>query len=143
MSTIISLIGLNIYSYLNPTIYDEDFDLQYTLSDKKNDFYKERNNDISKEKYTYNNEIYINNIERYKIIVHSIDYTEKGEKILIITDKFDDNIRYVNLAYKNNNEMYTQNEIIKSKDSIFIYQLCDNQFSPRNLVFKGFRIKDR
>ena len=98
------LIGVFIYWYLNPSIEDKDFHLQYLLSDPNKDFYKERNLNISKEKYTYNNEIYSNNIERYKIIIHSIDFTEYGEKILIITDYFDENKRIANLTYKNKTE---------------------------------------
>ena len=137
------LIGLFIYSFLNPTIENEDFHLQYLLSDPNKDFYKERNNDISEEKYTFNNEIYSNNIEKYKIIIHSIDFTEYGEKILIITDYFDENKRIANLTYKNKEGIYSPEEITKSNDSVFIYQLLEIPNIHKKLIYKGCRIKDR
>lgn len=137
------LIGIFIYWYLNPTIENQDFHLQYLLSDPNKNFYKERNSNFSKEKYTYNNEIYSNDIEKYKLTIHSIDFTEFGEKILIVTDYFDKNMREVNLTYKNKEGIYTPVEIIKSNDTIFIYQLLEIPNIHKNLIYKGYRMKDR
>lgn len=138
---IIIIIGIFTYWYLNPSIGNEDFHLQYILSDPKEDFYKIRNDDISKEKYTFNNQIYNNDIERYKLIVHSIDFTKYGEKILIVTDYFDKKERLVNLTYKNKESGYSPVEILRNKDSIFIYQLFDDQTKNKNLIFKGLKIR--
>lgn len=136
------LIGIFIYWYLNPTIEDQDFHLQSLLSDPNKNFYKERNQSFNKEKYTYNNEIYSNNIEKYKLTIHSLDFTEFGEKILIVTDYFDKNIREVNLTYKNKKRIYTPVEIIKSNDTIFIYQLLEIPNIHKNLIYKGYRINN-
>lgn len=96
----ILIIGIFIYWYLNPSIDNEDFHLQYLLSDPNTNFYEIRNQNISTEKFTYNNEIYSNNTEGYKLTIHSIDFTKLGEKILIVTDYFDKKTRNVNLTYK-------------------------------------------
>lgn len=135
------LIGIFFYWYLNPTNEDQDFHLQYLLSDPNNNFYKERNSNFSKEKYTYNNEIYSNDIEKYKLIIHSIDFTEFGEKVLIITDYFDNNLREVNLTYINKKGIYTPIEIIKSNDTIYIYQLLDIPNNHKNLIYKGYKTR--
>ncbi len=135
------LIGIFIYWYLNPTIEDQDFHLQSLLSDPNKNFYKERNQSFNKEKYTYNNEIYSNNIEKYKLTIHSLEFTEFGEKILIVTDYFDKNIREVNLTYKNKKRIYTPVEIIKSNDTIFIYQLLEIPNIHKKLIFKGCSIE--
>jgi len=136
------LIGVFIFWYINPSIEDEDFHLQYVLSDPNKDFYKERNINLSKEKYTYNNEVYSNNIEGYKLIIHSIDFTEFGEKILIITDYFDENKRIANLTYKNKNGIYTPVEITRSIDSVFIYQILEIPNIHKHILYKGYRIKN-
>jgi hypothetical protein len=136
------LIGIFIYWYLNPTNENLDFHLQHLLSDPQKNFYKERNLNFNKEKYTYNNEIYTNSIEKYKLIIHSIDFTEFGEKILIITDYFNNNVREVNLTYKNKNGTYTPVEIIKSNDTIFIYQLSEIPNIHKYLIYKGYRINN-
>lgn len=137
------LIGIFIYWYLNPTIEDQDFHLQYLLSDPDKDFYDERNPSFRNEKYTYNNEIYSNDIEKYRLTIHSLDFTEFGEKILIITDNFDKNIRDVNLTYRNKKGIYTPVEIKKSNDTIFIYQLLEIPKIHKKLIYKGYRIKDK
>lgn len=137
------LIGIFIYWYSNPTIEDKDFHLQHLLSDPNKNFYNERNPNFSKEKYTCNNEIYVNSKEKYKLIIHSIDFTEFGEKILIVSDYFDKNIREVNLTYKNRKGKYTPVEIIKSKDTIFIYQLLDIPNIHKKLAYKGCRVNNR
>ena len=135
------LIGIFFYWYLNPTNEDQDFHLQYLLSNPNNNFYKERNSNFSKEKYTYNNEIYSNSIEKYKLIIHSIDFTELGEKVLIVTDYFDNNLREVNFTYLNKNGIYTPFEIIKSNDTIYIYQLLDIPNNHKNLIYYGYKTR--
>ena len=88
---------LTLCYHLDPMSF-RDFHLEYLLSNPNKDFYKERNFNISKEKYTHNNEIHSNVPEGYKITIHSIDFTEYGERILIITDYFNKNKRIANLT---------------------------------------------
>jgi len=76
------------------------------------------------------------------LIIHSIDFTKFGEKILIVTDYFNNNVREVNLTYKNKNGTYTPVEIIKSNDTIFIYQLSEIPNIHKNLIYKGYRINN-
>jgi len=137
----ILIIGIFIYWYLNPSIDNEDFHLQYLLSDPNTNFYEIRNRNISTEKFTYNNEIYSNNTEGYKLIIHSIDFTKLGEKILIVTDYFDKKTRITNLTYKSKNGTYNPVEIFRDNDSIFIYQLSEDPKIDKHLMFKGNRIK--
>lgn len=66
------LTGIVIYWYLNPSIDDEDFHLENFLSDPNKNFYNERNSNFSKKEYTYNNETYYNNNEKYNILFTSI-----------------------------------------------------------------------
>ena len=136
------LIGVMFfYWYLNPSIDNEDFHLQYLLSDRDKNFYEFRNQHINQEKFTYNNEMYSNKIEGYKLIIHSIDFTKFGEKILIVTDYFDIETRTVNLIYKDKNNIYSPLEIFRDNDSIFIYQLSEDTKVDKHLVFKGCRVK--
>lgn len=137
----ILIIGIFIYWYLNPSIDNEDFHLQYLLSDPNTNFYEIRNQNISTRKFTYNNEIYSNNTEGYKLTIHSIDFTKLGEKILIVTDYFDKKTRITNLTYKSKNGTYKPVEIFRSNDSIFIYQLSEDPKIDKHLMFKGNRIK--
>lgn len=137
----ILISGMFIYWYLNPSIDNEDFHLQYLLSDSNKNFYEVRNQNISKEKFTYNNEVYSNNIEGYKIIIHSIDFTKLGEKILIITDYLDKKTRNANLTYKSKSGTYNMVEIFRNNDSIFIYQLSEDPKIDKHLLFKGNRVK--
>jgi len=137
----ILIIGIFIYWYLNPSIDNEDFHLQYLLSDPNTNFYEIRNQNISTRKFTYNNEIYSNNTEGYKLTIHSIDFTKLGEKILIVTDYFDKKTRITNLTYKSKNGTYNPIEIFRNNDSIFIYQLSEDPKIDKHLMFKGNRIK--
>lgn len=137
----ILIVGIFIYWYLNPSIDNEDFHLQYLLSDGDKNFYEFRNQNINQEKFTYNNEMYSNNIEGYKLIIYSIDFTKFGEKILIITDSFDKKTRNVNLTYKDKNGIYSPLEIVKNNDSILINQISEDPKIDKHLVFKGCRIK--
>lgn len=89
-----------------------------------------------------NKEIYSNDIEKYKITLHSIDFTEYGEKILVITDHFDENIRCANLTYKNKNGIYSPLDIVSSTDSAFIYQISENPNFHKILIFKGYKSKN-
>lgn len=133
--------GIFIYLYLNPSIDNEDFHLEYLLSNRDKNFYEFRNRNINQEKFTYNNEMYSNNIEGYKLIIFSIDFTKFGEKILIVIDYFDKETRNVNLTYKDKNGIYSPLEIVKNNDSILIYQISEDPKIDKHLLFKGCRIK--
>lgn len=137
----ILLGSIFIYWYLNPSIDNEDFHLQYLLADRDKNFYEFRNRNVNQEKFTYNNEMYSNKIEGYKLIIHSIDFTKLGEKILIVTDYFDKETRNVNLTYKDKNDIYSLLEISKDNDSILIYQISKDPKIDKHLLFKGCRIK--
>lgn len=134
--------GMLIYWYCNPSVDDEDFHLHYILSDKNVDFYKERNTAIGEEKYTYNNQIYGNDREGYRLIIHSIDFNAAGEKILIMTDYLSEEKRVANLTYKNQRGVYAPIDIKTKDDSIYVYQKTGFSQTKAKLLFKGRRIKD-
>lgn len=129
--------SLIIYWYCNPNIKNTDFHLEYQIAKSEINFHNARDKDIEKNKYSYNDDIYYNKIQNYRLTIHSLEYTEKGEKIVIITDYLDHKTpRSANITYKKEFGDFDPIIIKKNKDSIFIIQKLDN-FPEDNIMYKG------
>jgi hypothetical protein len=133
------LIGIVIFWFLNPTVDNKDFDLMYRVSNCNKNFYDERkNNDTI---YTFNNDIFINS-NNYRLILHSLDYPNDKEKIIIVKEGIGKTREYrvANITYKDKFGKYSPIKIEIINDSIFIYQISDIPQNNLNLMYKGFRM---
>ncbi len=135
---LLMLISIIFYGYFNPTINNKDFHLEYEVANHGKDFYSLRNKKIDAKKYTYNKETYFSNIENYQITLHSLDITDNGEKIMIITDNLDGNKnkRIANITCKDQSGNFSPIMIKHEKDSVFIIQSLGDD-STDHIMFKG------
>ena len=130
------IISLFVYWYYNPTIDNKDFDLEFRVSNEGKDFYKERNKKIEMRKFTFNDERYFNDVDKYELIIHSLDIIEGKEKIIIVCDslKTNKNFKIANITYKDETSEYFPLKIEHINDSIFIIQQIGVE---NNIIFKG------
>lgn len=133
---LVILLSLFLYNYFNPQSDNEDFNLEFTVSNEGKDFYKERNKNVEKEQYTYNDEKYFNDDDHYQLIIHSLDIKEGKERIIIVLDSLNKNsdFRIANITYKDESGEYSPVIIEHKKDSVYIIQIgtVDN-----SLMFKA------
>ncbi|HAR73478.1 MAG TPA: hypothetical protein DCR77_08750 [Flavobacteriaceae bacterium] len=136
---ILIFIGLNIYWYYNPTIDNKDFDLEFKISNEGMDFYKERNKKIDIKNFTFNDERYLNNIDKYELIIHSLDIIQRKERIIIVCNDLtmNNNFKIANITYKDETGKYSPLKIKNKNDSIFIIQQIGIE---NNLIFKGIKL---
>lgn len=134
------LISLIVYWYYNPTIEDRDFDLEFSVSNEDKNFYKERNKKIDGTRFTYNDERYFNDADQYELIIHSLDFVGKEEKIIIVQDRLhtNDHFKTANITYKDEAGEYSPLKIERKNDSIFIIQQIGNE---NNVIFEGEKYK--
>jgi len=135
---LLMMMSIIIYWYFNPTIDNKDFHLQYEVANDDKDFYSIRNKKIDPKKYTYNNETYFSRVEKYKLTLHSLDITNNGERIMIVTDYLEgkNNKRIANITYKDKSGNFSPMLIKHERDSVFIIQSLGD--SPAgNIMFKG------
>lgn len=137
---VLIFIGVSIYWFYNPTIYHKDFDLEFRVSNKGKNFYKERNKKIEKQKFTFNDERYINDSDKYELIIHSLDIIEGKEKIIIVCDKLSNDSRIANITYKDETSKYYPIKIEHKEDSIFIIQNLEDKYENK-IIFKGKKIR--
>lgn len=131
-------IGVIIYGYFNPAVNNKDFHLQYEVANHGKDFYSLRNKKINPKQYTYNNETYFSRVEKYQLTLHSLEMTNRGEKIIIVTDDLEgkNNKRIANITYKDKSGNFSPIAIKHEKDSIFIIQSLGDD-STGHIMFKG------
>jgi len=129
------VIGVIFYWYSNPSIDSKDFDLEFRVSSEGKNFYKERNEKIEASKFTYNNEKYFNDVDKYGLIIHSLDIVKGNEKIIIVYDSLSTNINFkvANITYKSKSGKYSPLMIKHKNDSVFIIQIG----VKNNLMYKG------
>ena len=78
---VISVAGLVItYLYLNPTIDDPDFHLEYEIANGKKKYNEDRNDNYSNKEYLFNHLTYYNEEDEKKLIIHSLDKEPDGER---------------------------------------------------------------
>lgn len=134
---IIIITSIITYWYFNPTISNKDFHLEYEVSNSNENFYNARDTNVSEEKYTFNNEIYYNKVSKYRLTLYSLDFSNKGERIIIVTDySYGKNKRVANITYKDRLGNFSPIIIHKDKDSVFIIQNLEN-VSNNNIIFEG------
>lgn len=136
LAVLLVIISLIIYWYYNPTIDNKDFDLEFRVSNDGKDFYKERNKKIEWRRFTYNDERYLNDVDKYELIIHSLDIIKGKEKIIIVCDslKTNNDFKIANITYKDETGKYFPLKIEHKNDSIFIIQQTGVE---NNLIFKG------
>lgn len=136
LAILLMIVSLIVYWYYNPTIDNEDFDLEFRVSNEGKDFYKERNKKIEKRSFTFNDKRYLNDVDKYELIIHSLDIKKGKEKIIIVCDslKTNNDFKIANITYKDETGKYFPIKIEHKNDSIFIIQQIGVE---NNLIFKG------
>lgn len=137
---LLTVIGIGLYWYINPRINNKDFHLAYEVSNYKMNFFDARNKKINNDKYTFNNAIYYNEINNYKLTIHSLDFIKKDEKIIIVTEYLDKNKKHrvANITHKNEDSRYSPIKIRQKKDSVFIIQNLEHfNEKKENVIFEG------
>lgn len=132
----IIITGLLVYWYYNPSVDNRDFDLEFRVSNENKNFHKERNKKIDPKNFTYNNEKYINDVDKYELTIHSLDIINGNERIIIVMDSLDKkhDFKVANITYKDKNGKNSSPIIEHRNDSVFIFQ---NILNETNLLFKG------
>ena len=131
-------IGVIIYWYFNPAVSDKDFHLQYEIANHGKDFYSLRNEKINPKEYTYNHETYFSRVEKYQLTLHSLDMTNNGERIIIVTDDLagKSSERIANITYKDKSGNFSPIAIKHERDSVFIIQSLGDHATD-HIMFKG------
>src|SRR5690606_17767820 len=82
---IIFFVSVISYMYFNPAIDNRDFDIEFKISSGEKDYSKFRNQNYSINEYSFNNQIFCNDFDDTKFIIHSIDREEDGkEKVIFV-----------------------------------------------------------
>lgn len=117
------IISLFVYWYYNPTIDNKDFDLEFRVSNEGKDFYKERNKKIEIKKFTFNGERYLNDVDKYELIIHSLEVIEGKEKIIIVCDslKKSNDFKIANITYKDETSKYFPLKIEQKKTLYLLF----------------------
>ena len=141
---VISVAGLVItYLYLNPTIDDPDFHLEYEIANGKKKYSENRNDNYSDKEYLFNHLTYYNEEDEKKLIIHSLDKASDGkEKILFVIEERKGNYPIGIIDYLENNK-YRLFIVEYKNDSIFVWRKPFLQEPDTTLFFKGERIKGK
>ena len=139
---VISVAGLVVaYLYLNPTIDDPDFHLEYEIANGKKKYSEDRNNNYSDKEYLFNHLTYYNQEDEKKLIIHSLDKEPVGkEKIIFVIEERKGNYPIGIIDYLENNK-YRLFMVEYKNDSIFVWRKPFLQEPDTTLFFKGKRIK--
>jgi len=140
---VISVAGLVVtYLYLNPTIDDPDFHLEYEIANGKKKYNEERNDNYSDKEYLFNHLTYYNEEDEKKLIIHSLDKEPVGkEKIIFVIEDRKANYPIGIIDYLENNK-YRLFMVEYKNDSIFVWRKF-LQEPDAALFFKGKRIKGK
>ena len=141
---VISIAGLVVaYLYLNPTIDDPDFHLEYEIANGKKKYSEDRNNNYSNKEYLFNNLTYYNEEDEKKLIMHSLDKEPDGkERIIFVIEERKGNYPIGIIDYLENNK-YRLFIVEYKNDSIFVWRKPFLQEPDTTLFFKGKRIKGK
>lgn len=125
--------------YLNPTVYNKDFDLMYRISNSDKNFHDERNKNINANLFTFNNSTYFNDLTKTKLIIHSLDIIDGNERIIFIKEfKGSTSItKQPLLEYRNKNGIFANFDIRYNGDSIIIY---DKTALNAGIYFQGIEL---
>ena len=141
---VISVAGLVVtYLYLNPTIDDPDFHLEYEIANGKKKYNEERNDNYSDKEYLFNHLTYYNEEDEKKLIIHSLDKEPVGkEKIIFVIEDRKANYPIGIIDYLENNK-YRLFMVEYKNDSIFVWRKPLLQESDATLFFEGKRTKGK
>ena len=141
---VISVAGLVVtYLYLNPTIDDPDFHLEYEIANGKKKYTEDRNDNYSDKEYLFNHLTYYNEEAEKKLIIHSLDKASDGkEKIIFVIEERKGNYPIGIIDYLENNK-YRLFMVKYKNDSIFVWRKPFLQEPDTTLFFKGKRIKSK
>ena len=141
---VISVAGLVVtYLYLNPTIDNPDFHLEYEIANGKKKYSEDRNDNYSDKEYLFKHLTYYNEEDKKKLIIHSLDKEPDGKEriIFVIEDRKEDYPIGI-IDYLENNK-YRLFMVEYKKDSIFVWRKPFLQEPDTTLFFKGKRIKGK
>ena len=139
---VISVAGLVVtYLYLNPTIDDPDFHLEYEIANGKKKYNEERNDNYSDKEYLFNHLTYYNEEDEKKLIIHSLDKEPVGkEKIIFVIEDRKANYPIGIIDYLENNK-YRLFMVEYKNDSIFVLRKPFLQEPDAALFSKGNELK--
>lgn len=113
---------LMLFLYLNPSISDEDFDLEYKVLNKKKAYYEDRNHSFKDQNYTFNNNLYCNNEKNYKLTIHSLNIVKEKERIIFVLENLSEKtIESVRIDYLIENNEFLNFNIKLNGDSIYLW----------------------
>ena len=141
---VFSVAGLVVtYLYLNPTIDDPDFHLEYEIANGKKKYTEDRNDNYSDKEYLFNHLTYYNEEAEKKLIIHSLDKEPNGkERIIFVIEERKGNYPIGIIDYLENNK-YRLFMVEYKNDSIFVWRKPFLQEPDTTLFFKGKRIKSK
>ena len=141
---VISVAGLVVtYLYLNPTIDDPDFHLEYEIANGKKKYSEDRNDNYSDKEYLFNHLTYYNEEAEKKLIIHSLDKaSDRKERIIFVIEDRKGNYPIGIIDYLENNK-YRLFMVEYKNDSIFVWRKPFLQEPDTALFFKGERIKGK
>ena len=141
---VISVVGLVVtYLYLNPTIDDPDFHLEYEIANGKKKYAEDRNDNYSDKEYLFNHLTYYNEEEEKKLIIHSLDKASDGkEKIIFVIEDRKEDYPIGIIDYLENNK-YRLFMVEYKNDSIFVWRKPLLQEPDAALFFKGKRTEGK
>ncbi|WOI21618.1 hypothetical protein [Nonlabens ulvanivorans] len=135
---ILTGVVLFIILYQNPTVGNNDFHLEYEIANSNINIDNLRNRKVNETKFTFTKNIYLNEVNQTKLIIHSIDFIEGVEKIIFIKMNAgtgrDKKIKEPFVEYRNQNGEYRNFLIEYDKDSIKVFN--KSEFN-KSLYFKG------
>jgi len=143
---ILIVTWIGVYWFFNPTIYNKDFHLEYRVANSGVNFSSLRNEKIEKGRFTYSNNTYLNDKSKYKLSIHSLDFLNKKEKIIIVSDDLNTGHKNAIVTYKNQDGSFAPIGIKSKGDSIFIVQFLDignSNYRDKNdsiIIFEGIFI---
>lgn len=139
---VISVAGLVVtYLYLNPTIDDPDFHLEYEIANGKKKYSEDRNDNYSDKEYLFNHLTYYNEEDEKKLIIHSLDKASDGkERIIFVIEERKGNYPIGIIDYLENNK-YRLFMVEYKNDSIFVWRKPFLQEPDTTLFSKGNELK--
>lgn len=134
------IVFLIFYMYLNPSVDNKDFDLEYRVSSGKKDYYKERNSSYSDKDYKFNHQSYCNLLDGKKLIIHSLDKESNGkERVVFLLKDVREKYPSATIDYLEQNNSFSIFNIKYQGDSIFLWKKPSLIQEKEELFFKGER----
>ncbi|RKS96623.1 hypothetical protein [Chryseobacterium defluvii] len=131
-------IFIVVYMYLNPSIDNKDFDLEYRISRGEKKYAKARNNNYSDNDYRFNHLGYCNDLEGRKLIIHSLDKESNGkERVIFVVKDAGEKFPTATIDYFGPNNNFNLFKIKYVADSIFIWKKKSVVQEKEELFFKG------